>query len=97
MLITGLFIIKGVFLWIFYSSQGWRPLLVGLISSIACYSILTVLYHETDINFWLVLVLVMVLDVFIYNFLINKSIAKSIVASFFLNLLAMIFFIIGNG
>lgn len=97
MLLTGVFIIKGVFLWIFYSAQGWRPLLIGLISSIACYSIMTVLYHETEINFWLVLVLVMIFDVFLYNHLIKKSIPKSIIASFFLNLLAIIFFIIGNG
>lgn len=97
MLLTGCFIIKGIFLWLFYAKQGWKPLLVGLITSLAWYSLMTVLYHETNINFWLVWIVVMIFDVFIYNLLLNKNIAKSIIASFILNLLAIIFFIIGNG
>ena len=96
-LLVGMFIIKSVLLWIFYSRQGWKPLLVGLISSIAYYPLLTVLYHDTEIDFWLVLLILMIADVFIYNILIKKSIAKSIIASFFLNLLAIIFFLFGNG
>ncbi len=96
-LLTGMFIIKGVFLWIFYSRQGWKPLLTGLITSIAFYPLLVVLYHETEINFWLVLVLLMVADIFIYNILLKRNIAKSIIVSFLLNLVAMIFFLFGNG
>jgi hypothetical protein len=97
MLLVGVFIIKGILLWIFYTKQGWRPLLVGLVSSIACYSLMTVLYHDSDVNFWLVLVLIMIFDVFVYNLLLKKSIAKSIIVSFCLNLVAIIFFLFGNG
>ncbi len=96
-LIIGIFIIKGIFLWIFYTSQGWKPFLVGLVSSIACYPLLMVLYHDTDIDFWMVLLLIMVLDVFVYNLLLKKAIAKSIIISFCLNLVAMLFFLFGNG
>ena len=96
-LLIGGFIIKGVFLWIFYSKQGWKPLLVGLVTSIAWYSLMTVLYHETNINFWLVWIVLMVFDVFVYNLLLKKNIVKSIIASIILNLMAIIFFILGNG
>ncbi|MEO5782686.1 MAG: hypothetical protein ABIQ07_05405 [Ginsengibacter sp.] len=96
-LLIGVFIIKGILLWIFYSKLGWRPLLVGLASSIACYSLMTVLYHETDINFFVVLLLIMIFDVFVYNLLLKKNIVKSIILSFCLNLIAIIFFLFGNG
>ena len=96
-LLFGIFIIKAILLWVFYTKQGWKALLVGLITSIAYYPLLTVLYHDTEVDFWLVLLVLMIADVFIYNMLIKKSIAKSIIASFFLNLLAIIFFLFGNG
>ena len=96
-LLIGIFIIKGILLWIFYTNQGWRPLLVGLVSSIAYYPLMTVLYHETNFDFWLILLLLLIADVFVYNLLIKKSIAKSIIASFLLNLLAIIYFLLGNG
>lgn len=96
-LLIGVFIIKGILLWIFYAKQGWKPLLVGLISGIACYSLMTVLYHDTNVDFWLVLLLIMIFDVFVYNLLLKKNIAKSIIVSFFLNLVAIIFFLFGNG
>ena len=96
-LLFGIFIIKGVFLWVFYTSLGWRPLLVGLLASMAWYPLMTVLYHETDVDFWTVLLLIMIFDVFVYNLLLKKAIAKSIILSFFLNLVAIIFFLFGNG
>ncbi|HEY8690718.1 MAG TPA: hypothetical protein VIM07_15890 [Chitinophagaceae bacterium] len=96
-LLIGVFIIKGILLWIFYSKQGWKPLLVGLVSSIAYYSLMTVLYHDTDVDFWLVLLVLMIFDVFVYNLLLKKSIAKSIIVSFCLNLIAIIFFLFANG
>lgn len=96
-LLTGVFIIKGILLWIFYSRQGWRPLLVGLITGLAYYPLMTVLYHETSINFWLVWLLLIIFDILIYNFLLKKNIAKSIIISFVLNLFAIIFFLFGNG
>lgn len=89
--------IKGILLWMFYSKQGWKPLLLGLLSSIAWYPLMTILYHDTDINFWVVLVLIMIFDFFVYQLLLKKNIARSIIVSFFLNLLAMIFFLFGNG
>ena len=96
-LLLGVFMIKGIMLWIFYSKQGWKPLLIGLLSCIAWYPLMTVLYHETNINFWVVLVLVMIFDVFVYHLLLKKNIAKSIIVSLFLNLIAIIFFLFGNG
>lgn len=96
-LLIGIFIIKGIFLWIFYTAQGGKPLLVGLFSSLAWYPLMTVLYHETDTDFWMILLLVMVFDVLVYNLLIKKAIAKSVIISFFLNLVAIIFFLFGNG
>ena len=96
-LLLGVFMIKGILLWMFYSKQGWKPLLLGLLSSIAWYPLMTILYHDTDINFWVVLVLIMIFDFFVYQLLLKKNIARSIIVSFFLNLLAMIFFLFGNG
>ena len=96
-LLIGIFIIKGALLWIFYTKQGWRPLGVGLLSSIACYPLMTVLYHDTDVDFWMVLLVVMIFDIFVYNLLLKKAIAKSIIISFFLNLVAIVFFLFGNG
>ena len=96
-LLLGVFMIKGILLWIFYSKQAWKPLLLGLLSSIAWYPLMTVLYHDTDINFWIVLALIMTFDVFVYHLLLKKNIASSVIVSFFLNLLAIIFFLFGNG
>ena len=96
-LLIGVFIIKGILLWIFYTKQGWKPFMVGLVSCIAYYPLMTVLYHDTDVSFWLVLLILMIADIILYNSLLQKSIAKSIIASFLLNLIGIIFFLFGNG
>lgn len=96
-LLIGLIIIKAIVLWMFYSKLGVRPILLGIISSLAWFPILTILYHETDINFWIILLVLIIADIFMYNTLLQKKWVKSILLSVFLNLFAMIFFLFVNG
>ena len=96
-LFIGVFIIKGIFLWILYARLGWKVLLLGFISSLAWYPLMTILYHETTINFWIILVLIMTCDVFIYYRLLSRSLIKSILTSIILNVIAIIYFLFLNG
>ena len=96
-LLIGLVIIKAIMLWMFYSRLGMRPIIVGIIACLAWFPILTILYHETNFDFWLILLILIIADVFMYNTLLQKKWVKSILLSVFLNLFAMIFFLFVNG
>lgn len=96
-LFTGVFIIKGIFLWILYAREGWKVLLIGLLSSMAWYPLMMILYHETSVNFWIILIIVMTGDFFIYRYLLRRAIIKCIITSVILNLIAILFFLFVNG
>ena len=95
-LLAGLIIIKAIFPWLLYSQAGIKVLWLGCISSLAWYPLLTVLYHETSLNLWMVFPLIMVCDVFIYHYLLKKNLAGSIIMSVLLNVMAIIFFLFEN-
>ena len=95
--LTGYFIIKALLLWPFYYKLSARPLLLGLASSLAIAPLITILYHETAIDFWYVYLLLIVLDIVLYDFLLQKLWGKAILVSFLLNTICIIFFFLGNG
>jgi len=94
--LLGFFIIKGLFIWPFYYRQRWRPLLVGLSSSLAFAPLMSLLYHETDISFNYVYLTLILLDAIIYNTLLQPTWWKSLLIAFFLNSIMMVWFVIGN-
>ena len=96
-LIIGVFIIKGIFLWILYAREGWKVLLTGLIGSLAWYPLMTILYHETSVNFWMILMLVIISDFFVYRYLLVRPVIKCILTSVILNLIAIMYFLFVNG
>ncbi len=95
--LTGFFVIKGVFLWVIYHRNKLWPLLIGLITSLAIAPLLTVLYHETDIDFWLVYLLIIILDCCLYIFILGSQKWKAILTSLLLNTIAFVYFLLGNG
>ncbi len=95
-LLTAMFIFKGLFLWPFYYKQRFRPLLLGLAWSMAVYPMLSILYHETDLDFFLVWAGLMVLDIFIYIYLLQSVWWKALLVSVLLNTISMIAFVFIN-
>jgi len=91
------FILKGLLVWPFYSSLGPRPLLVGFLLALAEAPFLTLLYHDTDIDFWLPFFAFLVFDMFVYLLLLKKVWWKAIVVSILVNFIGFIFFILVNG
>lgn len=96
-ILTGYFIIKALLLWPFYHKLKSRPLLVGLASSLAVAPLITILYHETTIDFGRVYFLLIIMDFILYNFLLQKLWWKSILVSALLNTVCIIFFYMANG
>ena len=96
-MIFGFFILKGLLVWPFYTSLKGRPLLVGFFLALAEAPFLTLLYHETEVNFWIPFFAFLVFDATVYLFLLKKVLWKAIVVSILLNFIGFIFFIIVNG
>ena len=96
-ILTGYFIIKALLLWPFYHKLKSRPLVVGLASSLAIAPLITILYHETAIDFGRVFAALIIMDFVLYNFLLQKLWWKAILVSFLLNTICIIFFYMGNG
>ena len=96
-IVFSFFVLKGLLAWPFYSSLGARPLLVGFFLALAEAPFLTLLYHDTDINFWIPFFAFLVFDAAIYLLLLKKVWWKAILVSFLLNFLGFIFFILVNG
>ena len=95
--VFGFFLIKGVILLPFYFRHLKPLLLVALFTSLAVVPLITVLYHETALDFWFVYVVLILADIFIYYYLLQRNWGKAVPASFLINTIAMIFFYIGNG
>ena len=96
-IILSFFIIKGLLAWPFYYKLGFKPLLVGFLLALAEAPFLTLLYHDTDIDFWLVFFLLIVFDMAVYLLLLQKVWWKAIVAAILFNFLGFILFILVNG
>ena len=95
--ILGFFILKGLLAWPFYASQKTKPLLIGLLLAMAEAPFLTLLYHDTDINFWIPFFFLMVFDGVVYFLLLKQVIWKAILVATLVNFFGFIFFIIVNG
>jgi len=95
--LIGFFIIKIIFLIAFYIKQ-WKELLkVVFFSSMAIVPLITILYHETPIDFLNVYIAMILLDILILNMLVQYNWWKAVPASLLANTIGIIFFFLGNG
>jgi len=95
-IIFSFFVLKGLFVWPFYYKLKWKPLLVGSLLALAEAPLLTLLYHDTEIDFTYPFVLVIIFDFIIYFSLLQKSWWKAIVAAILFNLIGFIYFTFAN-
>ncbi len=81
----------------FYVKQ-WKELVkLVLFTSLAIVPLITMLYHETTLDFTIVYVSMIVADIFLLNFFVQYNWWKAVPASFLANTIGIIFFFIGNG
>lgn len=93
----GFFIIKGILQLPFYFKR-WQVFLgFNLFVCMAVVPFITLLYHETQINFSLVFVCMFLVDAFLLYYIVQPTLWKAITASLIGNLIAILFFILGNG
>lgn len=95
--LIGFFIIKGVFQLPFYLRQWKASLLVALFTSLAVAPLITILYHETSLDFTLVYAAMILLDIAVLNLLVQRNWWKAIPAALIVNTIAILFFFMGNG
>lgn len=95
--LAGFFIIKGIIWLPFYIKQARAYLLVNIFTSMAVAPFITLLYHETDLDFMIVYVAIILLDIFMLYFLVQANGWKAVPASFLANTIAIVFFFLGNG
>jgi len=92
-----IFVVKILFQAAFYTKQ-WKELLkLALFTSLAIVPLITLLYHETALDFTVVYTGMIVLDILLLNYLVQYNWWKAVPASFLANTIAIIFFFIGNG
>lgn len=90
-------IVKGI-LWLpFYINQAKSYLLVAFFTTLAAAPLMTILYHETDLDFTIVYFAIMAVDMVMLYFLVQRNAWKAVPASFLANTIAIIGFFIGNG
>jgi hypothetical protein len=93
----GFFIIKGL-LWLpFYFKQIRPYLLVNLFTNMLVAPFITLLYHETEIDFTIVYAGMILLDSLMLFFLVQRNGWKAVPAAFLANTIAIVFFFLGNG
>lgn len=95
--LIGFIFIKGFFQLPFYYKYTRISFKLALFTSLAIAPLITILYHETELDFWFVYFSMMGIDIFLYLFFIQKNWWKAIPAAFLINTILMIFFYIGNG
>lgn len=93
----GFFIIKGIFQLPFYLKQWKASLAVALFTSLAVLPLITILYHETSINFTIVYAGMILADMVVLNLLVQYNWWKAVPAALIVNTIAILFFFIGNG
>lgn len=95
--VAGFVILKGLLCLPFYYRQAGSLWLVTLFTSMAVVPLITILYHETSVDFWYVYACMILADALICYFGVQRSVWKAVVSAFFSNTVAMIFFYILNG
>ncbi len=93
----GFFIIKGIFQLPFYLKQWKSSLAVALLTSLVMLPLITILYHETSINFTIVYAGMILADMVVLNLLVQYNWWKAVPAALIVNTIAILFFFIGNG
>lgn len=95
--LIGFFVIKVFLQSPFYVKQ-WKGLVkFVLFTSLAIVPLITMLYHETTLDFTIVYVCMIVADIFLLNFLVQYNWWKAVPASLLANTIGIIFFFLGNG
>ena len=95
--VFGFLLIKAVILLPFYFKQLKGMMMVALFTSLAVVPFMTILYHETRVNFWFVYMVMILADIFIYYYLLQRNWWKAVPAAFLVNTFAIVFFYLGNG
>jgi len=95
--LIGFFLIKGIFQLPFYLRQWKASLLVALFTSLAVVPLITILYHETSLDFTFVYAGMILADIVVLNLLVQNNWWKAVPAAFLVNTIAILFFFIGNG
>lgn len=72
-------------------------LLVALCTTFMIAPFITILFHETGIDFWYVYLAMIILDAVILYLLVQANLWKAIPAAFLVNTIAIVFFYLGNG
>ncbi len=93
----GFFIIKGILQLPFYLRQWKASLLVALLTSLTVVPFITILYHETSLDFTIVYAGMILLDIIVLNLLVLNNWWKAIPAALIVNTIAILYFFIGNG
>lgn len=96
-IIISFFIIKGLLAWPLYYKLKWKPLQVGFLLALAEGPFLTLLYHDTEIDFTYPFLFIIVFDFVVYFLLLQKTWWNAIVAAIFFNLIGFVYFALVNG
>lgn len=95
--LVGFFVIKFIFQFPFYHKNRKQSARLALFTSLAVAPLITMLYHETDVDFTYVYISMIVLDTVVLYYFLPPNIWKAIAASFIANSIAFVFFFLGNG
>jgi len=89
----GFFIIKGVFQFPFYLKQWKASLLVALFTSLTVVPLITILYHETSLDFTMVYPGMIVADIAALLLLVQNNWWKAVPSALIANTIAILFFL----
>jgi hypothetical protein len=96
-ILVSFFVLKGLMVWPFYFTLKWKPLQIGFLLALAEAPFLTLLYHDTEIDFWVVFFLVIIFDFAVYFLLLQRTLWKAILLAILYNFIGFIYFTIVNG
>ena len=95
--LIGFIIIKLLLQLPFYYKSWRQSALLALLTILFVAPLLTLLYHETEVDFFSVYVAIIVFDAIALYFLLQQNIWKAAFAAFLANTISIVFFFIGNG
>ncbi len=95
-IILSFFILKGLLTWPFYYKLNWKPLAIGFLLALAEAPFLTLLYQDTEINFWIPFFFLFVFDAAVCFLLLQKLWWKAIIVSILFNCIGFVLFILLN-
>jgi hypothetical protein len=93
--LIGFFLIKGIFS--AFLPAAWKHRALALFTSLAVVPLITILYHETSLDFTFVYAGMILADIVVLNLLVQNNWWKAVPAAFIVNTIAILFFFIGNG